>query len=649
MLDLRNRLLMYQNEWGDWAFTKIGEPTPDGCCMVYNEQKPAMVTKVLTHFCEAPEQESYQQDAQVVVQRIQTVQNTPAYLQSCVFCKLFPIYGERQETIGYDAVLRVQNLQHWTDKYPLNRTYEDAFVLNFLKAAGIGLRNAAESGLFYDDLTPEQIYFQEINGEEAPVFGSYGTSVLLLGREKSKLQQSVYTAPEVAGNPSGAVRTIQTELYAIGCMAYQMLNGGNLPWTEVARYSGEAIPLPQSGAPALQYIVLKLCAYEPTQRYASAMDMLQDLNHVLAGSAQHLWPEQVLTGKYTEAAQSGSTPFFNPYGNSTDTAAQAPYFQTAEQPSAAQAAYQSPYPQQAYAPYAAEGMVPVQQKKKNRNGVWIGLLIAALLLVTAGSVCAIQYGTAEDPEETVIGSILQVFQGDHTDSETESSDHTKIEASVSDSEKDASSEAESSSDSSSQEEQETEPIVTTAPIQNNATLTKAPIATTAPIQTTAAASSYQIQIGKYSWKDAEDSSVKNGGHLATIHSDADWNAMIDLLNKTNATRSESEQIKYVWIGGKTSVNTSNMEITFSWVDASDVSFITDPKQLEKYWYYNKEFDVREPSGVDIAAYRNQGTIIEEPYLMLWYVDGKWSLNDNSDAIFNYSYYTDANMAYIWQN
>ena len=258
MLDLRNRLLMYQNEWGDWAFTKIGEPTPDGCCMVYNEQKPAMVTKVLTHFCEAPEQESYQQDAQVVLQRIQTVQNTPAYLQSCVFCKLFPIYGERQETIGYDAVLRVQNLQHWTDKYPLNRTYEDAFVLNFLKAAGIGLRNAAEAGLFYDDLTPEQIYFQEINGEEAPVFGSYGTSVLLLGREKSKLQQSVYTAPEVAGNPSGAVRTIQTELYAIGCMAYQMLNGGNLPWTEVARYSGEAIPLPQSGAPALQYIVLKL-------------------------------------------------------------------------------------------------------------------------------------------------------------------------------------------------------------------------------------------------------------------------------------------------------------------------------------------------------------------------------------------------------
>jgi len=63
------------------------------------------------------------------------------------------------------------------------------------------------------------------------------------------------------------------------------LNGGCLPLTApgddaqrvsdacVQRLSGQELPLPAGGSPALQQIVLRACAYEPAKRYGSVLEL----------------------------------------------------------------------------------------------------------------------------------------------------------------------------------------------------------------------------------------------------------------------------------------------------------------------------------------------------------------------------------------
>ena len=49
------------------------------------------------------------------------------------------------------------------------------------------------------------------------------------------------------------------------------------------RLSGEPLPQPAHGSEQLKKIVLKACAYDPAERYASATEMLKDLNGILVG------------------------------------------------------------------------------------------------------------------------------------------------------------------------------------------------------------------------------------------------------------------------------------------------------------------------------------------------------------------------------
>ncbi|HND54181.1 MAG TPA: serine/threonine-protein kinase, partial [Pirellulaceae bacterium] len=129
-----------------------------------------------------------------------------------------------------------------------------------------------------------------------PKIGDFGLALALdtdsrLTRTGSLGGTPQYVAPEqLHGAPESL--TIACDIYSLGAVLYEMLTGrppftGHSPH-EIARQVAEAEPLaPRRLQPQLpldlETIILKCLRKAPEQRYASAMDLAEDLDRYLAG------------------------------------------------------------------------------------------------------------------------------------------------------------------------------------------------------------------------------------------------------------------------------------------------------------------------------------------------------------------------------
>lgn len=128
-----------------------------------------------------------------------------------------------------------------------------------------------------------------------------------------------------------------------------------------------------------------------------------------------------------------------------------------------------------------------------------------------------------------------------------------------------------------------------------------------------AGKTYQAFVDACTWADAKQKCEAAGGHLAYITSDDDWNQAISVLSGT--------ELRYVWLGGSTYISNDGSTITASWLNGSNLNYIDNAR----HWYPN------EPSGWDNSSPEHS----LEPYILLWYVDDYWSLNDTSNDILKY--------------
>lgn len=114
-------------------------------------------------------------------------------------------------------------------------------------------------------------------------------------------------------------------------------------------------------------------------------------------------------------------------------------------------------------------------------------------------------------------------------------------------------------------------------------------------------SRYEIVAGDISWTDANTAAIAKGGHLATITSQDEMNRL--------TTMADQAGLKYIWIGGYTSVRDG--QAFGHWMTGEPFDFAA--------WYPG------EPSRNDL-----DGT--PEFYLMMWNVSGQWSWNDQRDDV-----------------
>lgn len=113
------------------------------------------------------------------------------------------------------------------------------------------------------------------------------------------------------------------------------------------------------------------------------------------------------------------------------------------------------------------------------------------------------------------------------------------------------------------------------------------------------ASRYELVKGGLSWEDAAKRCLEMGGHLVTITSQSEMDAVVAMA--------EAEGLRYIWLGGYTSYDGEG-NVFGHWVTGENFDF--------------QSWSPGEPSRVDLDG-------VDEWYIMLWNIPslGGWTWND----------------------
>ncbi len=201
-------------------------------------------------------------------------------------------YKPRPEGVGWELFIRMELLT------PLLKALDQYGSPDQAVQMGTDICQAlvlcARQGIIHRDIKPQNIFVSRYGQYKLGDFGVAKVS------ERTTMGTRVgtfrYMAPEVYHDrPYGA----SADIYSLGMVMYWMLNRRRAPFVplppavptarqeeeaQVRRLHGAPLPPPADGSERLKRIVLKVCAYDPRDRYHDAASMLADLK-ALEGAA----------------------------------------------------------------------------------------------------------------------------------------------------------------------------------------------------------------------------------------------------------------------------------------------------------------------------------------------------------------------------
>ena len=196
-----------------------------------------------------------------------------------------------EEGIGWNIYIRMELLTPLFD-YIKNHQLSIRDVI----CLGIDMCNALEIcqryNIIHRDIKPENIFISNLGKYKLGDFGiarqlEKTSSVL------SKKGTYTYMAPEVY---KGEKYNSTVDIYSLGIVLYRFLNNNRTPFlpaypmpirysdkekANVMRMSGTEMPKPCNAEGRLAEIVLKACAYNPKERYESAVELKKALQSVM--------------------------------------------------------------------------------------------------------------------------------------------------------------------------------------------------------------------------------------------------------------------------------------------------------------------------------------------------------------------------------
>ena len=229
--------------------------------------------------------------------------------------------------IGWDVLIRMELLTSL-----LNYTNDHKLEEHHIIQMGIDMCSALElcqkHNIIHRDIKPENIFISNNGSFKLGDFGIARTADKTISG-LSKKGTYTYMAPEVY---RGQSYDMTVDLYSLGIVLYKYLNDGRVPFMPMSekityankeealtqRMRGEPIPAPKNGSEALKAIILKACAYNPQDRYASPMDMkkaFQALAGTMELNADMLLPiikeTSVLRGEQSAEGSDVTMPFIS--------------------------------------------------------------------------------------------------------------------------------------------------------------------------------------------------------------------------------------------------------------------------------------------------------------------------------------------------
>ena len=197
-------------------------------------------------------------------------------------------YVRHEDGIGWDIFIKMELLTPLTRALPAAIPEETVIRLGRDLCAALEL--CKKHGIIHRDIKPKNIFLSDNGDYKLGDFGIAKTVEKTMGGTKTGTYK--YMAPEVYNNqPYGH----SADIYSLGLVLYWMLNERRMPFQPLPpekltvqmdehsrnrRLCGEPLPEPKNGSDKLKAIVLKACAYDPKERYASAAAMRADLERL---------------------------------------------------------------------------------------------------------------------------------------------------------------------------------------------------------------------------------------------------------------------------------------------------------------------------------------------------------------------------------
>lgn len=161
-------------------------------------------------------------------------------------------------------------------------------AVEIMKQLVSAVNHAHENNIIHRDIKPQNILVKDDGTVKITDFGiALAHDAIQLTQSDAVLGSAHYIAPETT---KGEVASVQTDIYALGIVFYELLTGtvpykGDNPIQVAMKHLREDIPsvrvfnptLPQS----IENIIIKATAKNRVKRYASAKDMLFDLEMCL--------------------------------------------------------------------------------------------------------------------------------------------------------------------------------------------------------------------------------------------------------------------------------------------------------------------------------------------------------------------------------
>ncbi|MCB0197106.1 MAG: serine/threonine protein kinase [Anaerolineae bacterium] len=174
-----------------------------------------------------------------------------------------------------------------------------AQALEIITAIGEGLDYAHNQHILHRDLKPANIL---LDANQGPLLGDFGMAKFIgeasaqVTADDKIVGTSAYMAPEIW---EGAKYSPQSDLYAVGCILYEMLSGEKLFRGEtsaavmMSHFSPPRFPdvWPQDTPPGLSDVIKRAITRAARERYPSAKAFIQALTQLDSGQpAPHPLP-----------------------------------------------------------------------------------------------------------------------------------------------------------------------------------------------------------------------------------------------------------------------------------------------------------------------------------------------------------------------
>lgn len=197
-------------------------------------------------------------------------------------------YVQHDDGFGWDIFIKMELLTPLSKAVPADLPEET--VVRIAKDLCCALELCKKHDIVHRDIKPQNIFLSPNGDFKLGDFGIAKTVEKTTGG--TKIGTYKYMAPEVYNNqPYGT----SADIYSLGLVLYWLLNDRRMPFmpsppekikagmedkARLRRFSGEKLPPPTHGSENLKRFVLKACAFDPKDRFESATQMLDALNHL---------------------------------------------------------------------------------------------------------------------------------------------------------------------------------------------------------------------------------------------------------------------------------------------------------------------------------------------------------------------------------